>query len=97
MINIKIDKDWIPFIAIAVLIFILLGQCSSNAALREDIKELKQTVSIADNKSGSLTVSVETKSFDLVFKKVKINLAIGLYFIRLSFLTDSSKYPLKKL
>ena len=60
MINIKIDKDWIPFIAIAVLIFILIDKCTSNDTLREDIKELKQTVSIADNNLEASKDSVRT-------------------------------------
>ena len=44
MINVTINKDWIPFIVIAALAFVLLGQCSSNSALREDVKVLEVQV-----------------------------------------------------
>ena len=57
MINININKDWIPFIAIAVLAFVLLGQCSANTSLRGDIKELKVEV---QNGKSNLAASQDT-------------------------------------
>ena len=50
MINININKDWIPFILIAALAFVLLGQCSANSNLREDKKDL--TAQIINAKSN---------------------------------------------
>src|SRR6056300_1139902 len=74
MINVNINKDWIPFIVIAALAFVLLGQCSSNSALREDIKVLEvqveneranyeaahDSVEIYINKNGYLEAEIKT-------------------------------------
>ena len=59
MINININKDWIPFIVIAALAFVLLGQCSANSALREDKKVLKQEIANAKSNLEASQDSVE--------------------------------------
>jgi len=59
MINININKDWIPFIVIAALAFVLLGQCSTNSALREDKKELKEQIMNAKSNLEASQDSVE--------------------------------------
>lgn len=59
MINININKDWIPFIVIAALAFLLLGQCSTNSALREDKATLKQEVINAKSNLEAAQDSVE--------------------------------------
>jgi len=59
MINININKDWIPFIVIAVLAFILLGQCSTNSALREDKRILVTQVENAKSNLRASQDSVE--------------------------------------
>lgn len=59
MINININKDWIPFIVIAALAFLLLGQCSTNSALREDKANLKQEIVNAKSNLEAAHDSVE--------------------------------------
>lgn len=59
MINININKDWIPFIVIAILAFVLLGQCSANSALRDDKKELKLEIANAKSNLEASQDSVE--------------------------------------
>ena len=59
MINININKDWIPFIVIAILAFVLLGQCSANSSLREDKKVLKQEIANAKSNLEASQDSVE--------------------------------------
>lgn len=49
MINININKDWIPFIIIAVLSCFLLGQCSRLSSFKRDIKSLEESVANAEN------------------------------------------------
>jgi hypothetical protein len=59
MINININKDWIPFIAVAVLAIMLLGQCSVNSALRDDKKILIEEVENAKSNLRASQDSVE--------------------------------------
>ena len=59
MINININKDWIPFIVIAALAFLLLGQCSANSSLREDKALLKQEIVNAKSNLEASQDSVE--------------------------------------
>ena len=59
MINININKDWIPFIVIAALAFVLLGQCSTNSALREDKRVLVTQVENAKSNLRASQDSVE--------------------------------------
>lgn len=59
MINININKDWIPFIVIAILAFVLLGQCSVNSALRDDKRELKLEIANAKSNLEAAQDSVE--------------------------------------
>jgi hypothetical protein len=74
MINININKDWIPFIVIAVLAFVLLGQCSKVSSLKEDVKILEvdvqnakanyeasqDTVELYINNNGYLEAEIKT-------------------------------------
>jgi hypothetical protein len=77
MINININKDWIPFITIAVLACLLLGQCSRASSLKRDIKSLevsvanaesnilaaKDTVDMFINKNNYLEAEIKTFSY----------------------------------
>jgi outer membrane murein-binding lipoprotein Lpp len=49
MINININKDWIPFIVIAVLAMVLLGQCSRVSTLKGNIESLEMDVANAES------------------------------------------------
>lgn len=74
MFNININKDWIPFIAIAILVMVLLGQCSRVSSLKENVKTLsvdvenaksnyaasKDTVEMYVNQNGYLEAEIKT-------------------------------------
>jgi len=46
---INIYKHWIPFVTIAVLACLLLGQCSRSSSLKRDIKSLEESVANAES------------------------------------------------
>lgn len=77
MINININKDWIPFIVIAVLAFLLLGQCSTNSALREDKANLKQEIVNAKSNLEAAQDSVEIYKTENGYLEAEIKIYVA--------------------
>ena len=77
MINININKDWIPFIVIAALAFVLLGQCTANSALREDKKELKQEIANAKSNLEASQDSVEIYKTENGYLEAEIKIYVS--------------------
>lgn len=77
MINININKDWIPFIVIAALAFVLLGQCSANSALRDDKKELKLEIANAKSNLEASQDSVEIYKTENGYLEAEIKIYVA--------------------
>ena len=77
MINININKDWIPFIVIAALAFVLLGQCSVNSALRDDKKELKLEIANAKSNLEASQDSVEIYKTENGYLEAEIKIYVA--------------------
>ena len=77
MINVNINKDWIPFIVIAALAFVLLGQCSSNSALREDKKELTEQIINAKSNLQASQDSVEIYKTENGYLEAEIKIYVA--------------------
>ena len=77
MINININKDWIPFIVIAILAFVLLGQCSVNSALRDDKKELKLEIANAKSNLEASQDSVEIYKTENGYLEAEIKIYVA--------------------
>ena len=77
MINVNINKDWIPFIVIAALAFVLLGQCSLNSGLREDKKELTEQIINAKSNLQASQDSVEIYKTENGYLEAEIKIYVA--------------------
>ena len=49
MIKLELNRDNLTFIGLVIVVILLLGQCSSNASLREEINRLEEEVTVTEN------------------------------------------------
>ena len=49
MIKLELNRDNLTFIGLVIVVLLLLGQCSSNASLREEINRLEEEVTVTEN------------------------------------------------
>ena len=61
MIKLELNRDNITFIGLVIVVLLLLGQCSSNASLRDKVKELKGQVTLGEANLMASQDSVEIK------------------------------------
>ena len=59
MIKLELNRDNITFIGLVIVVLLLLGQCSSNASLRDEIKGLKGQVTLGEANLMASQDSVE--------------------------------------
>jgi len=64
MIKFDLNRDNLTFIGLVVVVLLLLGQCSSNASMREEINRLEEEVTVTEN---NLKASLDT--VEIVRKK----------------------------
>jgi len=59
MIKFDFNRDNLTFIGLVIVVLLLLGQCSSNASLREEINRLEEEVTVTENNLVASQDSVE--------------------------------------
>ena len=59
MIKFDFNRDNLTFIGLVIVVLLLLGQCSSNASLREEINRLEEEVTVTENNLIASQDSVE--------------------------------------
>lgn len=73
MIKLELNRDNITFIALIAVVLLLLGQCSSNASLRDEIKSLKADVNTANSNLMASQDSVEVEKNRNGYLQAEIN------------------------
>lgn len=74
MIKLELNRDNLTFIGLVIVVLLLLGQCSSNASLREEINRLEEEVTVTEaNLMASLdTVEITRKKNGTMLAEISI-------------------------
>lgn len=73
MIKFELNRDNLTFIGLVIVVLLLLGQCSSNASLRDEIKVLKTEVTTANSNLTASQDSVEVEKKRNGYLQAEIN------------------------
>ena len=73
MIKLELNRENLSFITLIVLVLLLLGQCSSNASLRDEIKSLKAEVNTSNSNLLASQDSVEVEKNRNGYLQAEIN------------------------